>query len=83
MLNHLEGQKFKNQSNPLHRHDIEVHNGDIQTYRARILTTEKNLLPLVITESLYIEKQIKGKSMNDKQENGRGGLVQLTATRIT
>ena len=82
MKNHLQGQKSKIQSNPLHRHDVDVHNGEIQTYKTRILTSEKNLLPLVIIESLYIEKQTIGKSMNEKQENGRGGLVRFTATRI-
>ena len=34
-------------------------------------------------ESLYIEKQDQGTTMNNKNENGRGGLVCLTATENT
>ena len=83
MIHHLKGQKLKISGNPLHRHDMEIHNGEVQTYKTRILTSEKNLLPLVVIESLFIEKQFKGKSMNEREENGRGGLVRLSAARIS
>ena len=83
MLHHLKGQKAKKSDNPLNRHDVDVHNGEVQNYVTRVLTAERNLLPLVVTESLYIEKQFLGTSMNDRQENGRGGLVRLTAARIS
>ena len=43
---------------------------------------KRNLLPLCILEGLYIEKQLNWVTMNDKNENGRGGLVRLTATRV-
>ena len=62
---------------------MDVHNSEVQTYRTRILTAERKLLPLVVIESLYIEKPFNGKSMNDREENGRGGLVRLTAARIS
>ena len=60
-----------------------MHDGEVQDYMTRVLTAERNHLPLVVTESLYIEKQFLGTSMNDRQENGRGGLVRLTAARIS
>ena len=47
----------------------------------RILNQEKALLPLSIVESLYIEKQIEGTSINEKNEGGRGGLVRMVAIR--
>ena len=83
MVNHLKGQKSKNQSNPLHRHDLEIHQGEVQNYTTRILSSERNLLPLSVLEGIYIEKQRMGTTMNERNENGRGGLVRLTATRIT
>ena len=81
MVSHLQGQRAKSSSNPLYRHDIERHNGEMQQYKTRILTSEKNLLPLAIIESLYIEQQYPGSSFNDRMEGGRGALVRLIATR--
>ena len=81
MISHLNGQKSKSSKNPLYRHDRDVNGGVIQSYTTRILQKEKNLLPLCITEGLYIEKQVKGTSLNDKNEFGRGSLVRLSATR--
>ena len=81
MQNHLQGQKSKSKSNPLHRHDEEAHNGEVQQYVTRVLTTERNLLPLSVKEGLYIEQQFPGSSFNDRNEQGRGALVRLIATR--
>ena len=81
MLGHLEGQKAKSGSNPLYRHDTEVHNGEPQTYSTRIIRKERTLLPLSLTEALYIEKQSPGTSMNGREEGGRGNIVRLRATR--
>ena len=81
MQNHLQGQKSKSNNNPLHRHDEEVHNGEVQKYTTRVLTTERNLLPLAVIEGLYIEQQYPGSSFNDRNEQGRGALVRLIATR--
>ena len=83
MIHHLKGQKAKYSSNPLYRHDEDIHNGDTQIYRTRILTGEKNLLPLCISEGIYIEKQNENHRMNECNENGRGGLIRLTANRIS
>ena len=81
MLDHLRGQKSKSGSNPLFRHDRDMHNGDPQTYTARIMNCQRNILPLTVMEALYIEKQQEGSSMNEKNEFGRGALIRLTAER--
>ena len=65
----------------MYRHDVSKHDGIPQLYTMRILCKEKSLLPLAITEALYIEKQVQGTSMNEKNEKGRGGLVRMVAVR--
>ena len=82
MVSHLQGQRSQSESNPLHRHDTTHHGGVKQKYQTRILACERNLLPLRILEGLYIEKQNKLLSMNDRNENGRGSLIRLTASRV-
>ena len=81
MHSHLQGQKAKSNNNPLHRHDNDEHNGEIQKYRMRILRSERNLVPLAVSEGLFIEQQYPGSSFNDRNEYGRGSLVRLTACR--
>ena len=82
MRSHRQGQKYKISSNPLYRHDQDQHQGENQVYTAKVLSKERSILPLSIIESLYIEAQVEGTSMNDRNENGRGGgLVRLTAIR--
>ena len=83
MLSHLQGQKGRMDSNPLHRHDRDKHDSIPQKYKTRILHCEQNILPLCISEALYIEKQINGSSLNEKEEMGRGGIVRLVASRAT
>ena len=56
MQGHLSGQRSKSSSNPLWKHDSETHEGNPQTYTARILRRERTLLPLTVVEALYIEK---------------------------
>ena len=53
-------QRSKVQKNPLHSHDLEIHNREPQMYRARILTREKTAFPLSLTEGLYIEGKVPG-----------------------
>ena len=81
MTSHLAGQKSKSSHNPLYRHDRDCHDGDPQSYTMRILSREKSLLPLSILVSLYIEKQVEGTSINEKNEAGRGCLVRMVAIR--
>ena len=81
MVDHLAGQKARRENNPLHRHDLNDHGGNPQTYKTRILGRERRILPLTILEALYIEGQAKGTSFNDRNEYGRGQIVRLTASR--
>ena len=81
MSGHLAGQRSKSSNNPLYRHDRDCHDGDPQSYTMRILSREKSLLPLSILESLYIEKQVDGTSINKKNEAGRGCFVRMVAIR--
>ena len=83
MLAHLKGQKQKSMSNPLHRHDLEVHSGAKQEYTSTIIATEAKIVRLSFNESLRIEKQNPILSMNKRNENGHGGVIRLTATRVT
>ena len=57
----------------------EVHEGVNQKYTTRILSKERNLLPLTIKEGLYIERQVPQTTMNDRNEFRRGSLIRLTA----
>ena len=81
MHDHLAGQRQRKENNPLNRHDKESHDGEQQQYNTRILTRERNLLPLNIIEGLYIERQQSGTSLNDRNEYGRGNLIRFTASR--
>ena len=81
MDSHLKGQLAKTQSNPLHRHDRDHHNGQVQEYKMRILSRELRVLPLSIMEALYIESQSPGSTMNERNEYGRGNIVRLVASR--
>ena len=60
---------------------MKIYMMDIQLYRTRILTSEKNLLPLCISEGIDMKKN-ENYRMNERNENGRGGLFRLTANRI-
>ena len=82
MKGHLQGQKAKHESNALHRHDVDHHNGEVQKYRTRILHSERNLLPLCLMEEIFIENQNPQLRMNDRNEAGRGNLVRIIATRV-
>ena len=66
MASHLTGLKAKSAKNPLHRHDVASHDGVSQKYTMRILCKEKSLLPLSITEVLYIEKQVPMTTLDDR-----------------
>ena len=81
MQSHLQNQKSKSSSSPLWRHDQSKHQGEFQKYTARIVRKERNLLPLCIMEALYIEKQVVGTTLNDKNEYGRGKLIRIRVAR--
>ena len=83
MQGDLDGQKAKSIGNPLHRHDHDHHNGHKQVYSCKPVASEKKIVRLYMNEALRIEKQDRSASMNDKMECGRGGLVRISATRVT
>ena len=63
------------------RYDRDSHGGEHQQYTTRILSKDRSVLPLSILEALYIEKQIPGTSLNERNEFGRGSIVRLSAER--
>ena len=83
MKDHLKSQRSKSSHNPMWRHDNEHHDGEPQQYKARILTRERSIFPLSLTEGLYIEGQYPGTSMNERNERGRGSLVRIRAERTS
>ena len=83
MKDHLKSQRAKASHSPMWRHDLEFHNGEHQIYKTRILTRERSVFPLSITEGLYIESQYPGSSINDRNERGRGSLVRIRAERVS
>ena len=72
MQEHIKGQRYKNTGNPPFRHDKETHNEAPQSYTARLVAKEQKILPLAVLEGLYIESQVPGSSLNDRNERGRG-----------
>ena len=83
MLDHLKGQRLKYTDNPLHRHDVESHGGVKQIYTYKAIASERKIVQLSMNEALHIERQDRSASINDKMECGRGGLVRISATRVT
>ena len=80
---HLTTQVAGNLSGPMARHDEKAHGGLPQNYQVCVVDRGRRLLTLVTTEALWIEKQQKEVSMNLRQEAGRGGIVRLTANRVS
>ena len=83
MKDHLRDQRYKMKKSPMHRHDVEAHQGIPQTYTTKILTRERSCFPLSLTEGLYIEAQANGSSINERNEQGRGALVRIRAHRVS
>ena len=76
-------QRSKNTSRPLYRHDLAHHNGVPQKYITNIVNSEKKIVRLYSLEALSIEKQDSKLSMNERNDGGWGGIVRITATRVT
>lgn len=68
--------------NALYRHDRDIHNGEVQKYKANTLSREQTLLLLSIKEVLYIEQQAVCTSMIGRNESGRGALVFIMDIRV-
>ena len=83
MMTHLKGQIAKSSKSPLYRHDVKCHEGVTQQYHCTVLATESKIVRLSCNEALRIERQNPQYTMNERNEGGRGGIVRLTATRVT
>ena len=83
MQSHLKLMNTKSNSNPLHRHNVDGHGGEVQDYICEVIGKEKKIVRLNTREALEIEKLTSVQSMNAKQECGRGGIVRIHATRVT
>ena len=62
----------------MYHHDLDTHNGEPQEYRARILTREKSVIPLSLTEGLYIEGlwlKDSGYSAKERYDSIRGAIM--------
>ena len=81
MLAHTAGHRRRDIGNPLHQHDVEKHDGCIQSYTTTVMSKNKDLLSLMMKEAIMIEKQNNEISMNGKNEMGRGNMVRLVARR--
>ena len=83
MLAHLRDQKSRKESCPLFRHDRKHHQGEPQKYLTNIVASEKKIVKLSCLEAVQIEKHPEHSLMNEKNERGRGGVVRITATRVS
>ena len=84
MNGHLKDQKAKKTSCPLYRHDLDKHEGEpkkIHNEYYRIIGREKTRVRLSCLEAIQIEQQPPALSTNAKIENGRGGIVRISAVR--
>ena len=83
MLTHLSDRRAKKQSSPMYRHDRDVHDGHPQRYVTSIVSRERKIVRLNVSEAITIEKQPQHLLINERNEGGRGGIVRITATRVS
>ena len=83
MASHLKDRAAKKQSCPLYRHDTDYHNGEVMRYTTSILSSEKKIVRLNCTEAITIEKQPQNLLLNERNKGGCGGIVRITATRVS
>ena len=83
MLSHLKDQKNKKMSSPMYRHDTCKHNGIPQKYSTTIVAAEKKIVKLSCLEGIMIEKVPDSLLLNERNEKGRGGIVRISATRVS
>ena len=76
-LSHLKEISAKLKSNALYNHILTVHGGQIQTFTMRPMSSHRTTLGRYKMEAVTIEHQVRGTSMNQKTEGGRGGLVRI------
>ena len=83
MLDHLDGQRRKKSKNPLFRHDRDLHQGSPQPYVTTIKASEQKIVKLHCNKALRMERQDPAIRINERQEGGRGGIVRISAFRIS
>ena len=83
MISHLRDQRLKKSHSPMWRHDKDCHNGETQQYVMSLVAREKKIVRLNCLEALHIERQPPHLSINARQEGGRGGVVRITAARVS
>ena len=66
MISHLKLMRSKSNSNPLHRHNVESHNGGIMNYSCKIIEKERKIVCLYMREALEIERLTEKQIMNKK-----------------
>ena len=60
-----------------------MHGGEKQVYSTEIIGSEKKIVRLNCLEGINIEQQPNNLLMNGRNEGGRGGIVRITATRVS
>ena len=83
MLGHLKSQKAKKSGCPLYRHDVDCHNGIPQRYITEIVASESKIVKLNCLEGIMIEKRDSPLLLNERNEQGRGGIVRISANRVS
>ena len=83
MLSHLKDRDRGKQSSPMYRHDRDKHDSSKQEYTMEILASEKKIVRLSCLEGILIEKQPSHTLINERNEKGRGGIVRISATRVS
>ena len=83
MTQHQRTRSSESPACPLFRHDRDKHNGDKQNYTTGIIAAEAKIVRLYSLEAVLIEKQNTEISMNERNKRGRGGMVRITAARVT
>ena len=83
MLGHLRTQRQRKTTCPLFRHDRDKHYGVKQKYVTEIVASERKIVKLNCLEGITIAKQPEALSLNERNEKGRGGVVRISATRVS
>ena len=80
--NHLDAIKSKNPKNPLVKHKNNEHNGEIQPFTMKLISSHNSVLSRYVSESIYIDNFDKAHILNSKSEWGRGKLIRRTCEVI-
>lgn len=83
MMEHKEAIDKKDLKNALAKHMEDSHPNTVADFTMTIITRHNTNLERLVTESILIEKQVKGLSVNLRSEWGANrGVVRITAARI-